>query len=156
MSASSTWFLLLLPDSLSCTSCKLPSPHPCCPCFSQVLRLLLALALSHAKVAGASEGPAALAKAAPAWAPAFVRAPPAELMPFIRSLISYPGGADVARPFSQQMLGALGRCLLAGEHRQRGHCPLFSAAHDGLLSVRICIPLCFAFRCASHVRLRLR
>ncbi|PRW58885.1 small subunit processome component 20-like protein [Chlorella sorokiniana] len=82
---------------------------------AQILRLLLALALSHTKVAGASEGPAALVKAAPAWAPAFVRAPPAELMPFTRSLISYPGGADVARPFSQQMLGALGRCLLAGE-----------------------------------------
>ena len=95
--------------------------HPCLlilpsfPLPPQILRLLLALALAHTKVAGASEGPAALTKAAPAWAPAFARAPPVELMPFMRSLISYPGGADVARPFSQQMLGALGRCLLAGE-----------------------------------------
>lgn len=88
---------------------------PSFPLPPQILRLLLALALAHTKVAGASEGPAALAKAATAWAPAFARAPPVELMPFMRSLISYPGGADVARPFSQQMLGALGRCLLAGE-----------------------------------------
>lgn len=78
------------------------------------MRLLLALVRSHAKVAGASKGPAAIGKAAPGWAPAFVRAPPAELLPFIRGLISYPVGADVARHFTQQMLGTLGRCLLHG------------------------------------------
>jgi U3 small nucleolar RNA-associated protein 20 len=81
---------------------------------AQVLRLLLALTLSHAKVAGASLGPASIAKAAPQWAPVFQRAPARELLPFIRSLISYPGGYDVARFFSQHMLGTLGRCLLAG------------------------------------------
>ena len=84
---------------------------------AQVLRLLLALTLSHAKVAGASLGPASIGKAAPQWAPVFQRAPARELLPFIRSLISYPGGFDVARFFSQQMLGTLGRCLLAGRCR---------------------------------------
>ena len=83
---------------------------------AQVLRLLLALALAHARAAGASEGPAALGKAAPAWALALARAPPAELIAFTRALISPPGGQPVARPFAQQLLGALGRCLLAGEH----------------------------------------
>jgi U3 small nucleolar RNA-associated protein 20 len=80
-----------------------------------VLRFLLALALAHAKTAGASEGPTALAKAAPQWAPAFALAPRIWLLPFIRALISPPGGAEVARPFAQHVLGALGRCLLAGE-----------------------------------------
>ena len=84
---------------------------------AQVLRLLLALTLSHAKVAGASLGPASIGRAAPQWAPVFQRAPARELLPFIRSLISYPGGYDVARFFSQQMLGTLGRCLLAGRCR---------------------------------------
>lgn len=83
---------------------------------AQVLRLMLALAQAHAKVAGASEGPAAIGKAAPQWAPAFARAPPAQVLPFIRGLITFPAGYDVARFFGQQMLGALGRCLLAGEH----------------------------------------
>lgn len=87
---------------------------------AQVLRLMLALARSHAKVAGASEGPAALARAAPVWAPAFLRAPPEEVLPFTRALISWPAGFDVARPFGQQMLGALGRCLLAGESSPTG------------------------------------
>ncbi|PSC76593.1 small subunit processome component 20-like protein [Micractinium conductrix] len=85
---------------------------------AQVLRLLLALALAHARAAGASEGPAALGKAAPAWALALARAPPAELIAFTRALISPPGGQPVARPFAQQLLGALGRCLLAGELTQ--------------------------------------
>ncbi|KAL4860053.1 Small subunit processome component 20 [Chlorella vulgaris] len=90
-----------------------------CPSLSaQVLRLLLALALSHAKVAGASEGPAAIGKAAPHWVPVFVRAPEEQLLAFTRALITPPGGYDVARFFGQQMLGTIGRCLLAGKHRE--------------------------------------
>lgn len=86
-----------------------------CPSLSaQVLRLLLALALSHAKVAGASEGPAAIGKAAPHWVLVFVRAPEEQLLAFTRALITPPGGYDVARFFGQQMLGTIGRCLLAG------------------------------------------
>ncbi|EFN57812.1 hypothetical protein CHLNCDRAFT_51116 [Chlorella variabilis] len=88
------------------------------PLSAQVLRFLLALTLAHAKTAGASEGPAAIGKAAPQWAPVFARAPPAQLLAFIRAVITPPGGYDLARIFGQQMLGTLGRCLLAGQHRE--------------------------------------
>jgi U3 small nucleolar RNA-associated protein 20 len=91
-----------------------PSDFAHTPLPAQSLRLLLALALGHARVAGASGGPAALARVAPQWAPAFSRAPTPPLLAFIRALISPPGGYDVARHFGQPMLGALGRCLLAG------------------------------------------
>jgi hypothetical protein len=67
-------------------------------------------------VAGASEGSAAIAKAAPSWSPVFTHAPPPQLLAFIRGLISPPGGYELAKLFGQQMLGTLGRCLLAGEY----------------------------------------
>ncbi|KAL4434124.1 hypothetical protein ABPG75_000565 [Micractinium tetrahymenae] len=82
---------------------------------AQVLRLLLALVAAHAKVAGASEGPAAIGKVAASWAPVFVRAPALELLAFTRALLSPPCGYPLARHFGQQLLGAVGRCLLAGE-----------------------------------------
>ena len=83
----------------------------------QALRLLCALAYSHTKAAGASEGPAAIARAAPVWSGVFSKASRREALPFVRALISPPSGAELARLFGPQMLGAVGRCLLAGTPR---------------------------------------
>ena len=130
---------------LSCHAAVLPAT-PCLllfftvPCLfdaPQVLRFLLALTLAHAKTAGASEGPAAIGKAAPQWAPVFARAPPAQLLAFIRAVITPPGGYDLARIFGQQMLGTLGRCLLAGERGAAGYAhggAAAAAAAEGSLS----------------------
>ena len=80
----------------------------------QALRLLCALVYSHAKVVGASEGPAAVARAAPVWSAVFSKASRREVLPFVRALISPPSGQELARLFGPQMLGAVGRCLLEG------------------------------------------
>lgn len=102
---------------------------------AQVLRFLLALVAAHAKVAGASEGPAAIGKVAAAWAPAFVRAPARELLALARTLISPPCGYPVARHFGQQLLGALGRCLLAGERQAPAGTAAWQGARAGCLAM---------------------
>ena len=84
----------------------------------QVLRYLQSLVYSHCKVVSASEGPAAIERAVPLWAPAFSRAPQLEVLGFVRALITYPAGPDVSRCFTPHMLAAVGRSLLAGENTE--------------------------------------
>lgn len=81
----------------------------------EVLRYLQSLVYSHCKVISASEGPAAIERAAPLWAPAFSRAPQHEVLGFVRALITPPAGPEVSRCFTPQMFAAVGRSLLAGE-----------------------------------------
>jgi hypothetical protein len=78
----------------------------------QAFNLMLGLALGHTKAVGASQGLQALARHAPAWAPAFSRAPAPELLQFVRGLVQPPGGAELVGLFAPQVLGALGRLVM--------------------------------------------
>jgi U3 small nucleolar RNA-associated protein 20 len=87
---------------------------------AQTLRLMQALSAAHQKAAGASRGPAAIEQAAPRWAVVFASAPPADVLRYVRAAVEAPGGAEVARCCGPQLLGAVGRRLLAG--RDEGVC----------------------------------
>eukprot|EP00887_Chlorella_sp_A99_P000887 scaffold5.g887.t1 len=85
---------------------------------AEVLRLLLALVRAHAKQAGASVGPPAVAAAAPQWAAAFTAPPAAEVLLFVAALIAPPAGGELAACFGPAMLGFLGRRLLARQQQE--------------------------------------
>ncbi|KAG0630923.1 hypothetical protein M758_1G214100 [Ceratodon purpureus] len=72
---------------------------------SEILRLLLALVKSHGRQAGASFGPATIAKTAPTWALAFTCQKSSCLLPFIRGIIEQD--FDLVRPFVPYLLSAL-------------------------------------------------
>jgi U3 small nucleolar RNA-associated protein 20 len=80
------------------------------------LQLLLAVAHGHLKAVGASGGLSALARSAPAWAPAFGArgVAPDDLLRFARGLVFPPGdgASELAEVFAPQLLGALGRVAL--------------------------------------------
>ncbi|KAL3687831.1 hypothetical protein R1sor_014140 [Riccia sorocarpa] len=60
---------------------------PSAKLLAEVLRFLLALAKSHAQVAGASGGPGIIAKAAPKWTPAFECKNVDCLIPFLKDIM---------------------------------------------------------------------
>lgn len=72
---------------------------------SEVLRLLLALIKSHGRQAGASFGPATIAKTAPTWALAFTCQKSTSILPFLRGVIEQD--FDLLRPFVPYILRAL-------------------------------------------------
>ncbi|KAK9818396.1 hypothetical protein WJX72_012002 [[Myrmecia] bisecta] len=79
----------------------------------------LAIVYGHSKDVGASEGFSALSRVAPTWSLAFSAPPPAERLPFIRALITPPGGGlPVARLFGPQMLAGVGQVVLGSKGAQ--------------------------------------
>ena len=84
----------------------------------EVLRFVACLVEGHSKEVGASKGIASLDKAAPAWGPAFALPGPAEVLPFMRRLLSHSETArETARVFGPHIMAA-GLRLLQGEASQ--------------------------------------
>ncbi|GFR52620.1 hypothetical protein Agub_g15136, partial [Astrephomene gubernaculifera] len=84
-----------------------------------VLDLVRGVVYGNLKAVGASEGPGALGRFAGPWSPCFSRPPAAEVLPFVKSLMVPPAGAEVARLFAPQMMGCLGRVLMQQEEEQQ-------------------------------------
>ncbi|KAH9571646.1 hypothetical protein CY35_02G105300 [Sphagnum magellanicum] len=74
---------------------------------SEILRLLLGLVKSHGQAAGASFGPAIIAKTAPAWAAAFACQRAECLLPFLQGIIELDH--DLVRSFVPHLLRAFDR-----------------------------------------------
>jgi U3 small nucleolar RNA-associated protein 20 len=100
-----------------------------------VLDLAKAMCLAHAKAAGESQGPAALARCVAAWAPCFGRPPAGELLPFVKALMVWPAGPDVAHVFAPLMLGCLGRIAAGGGDAGS------SSSHSGM-ALLLLVDLC--------------
>lgn len=76
----------------------------------ETLRLLLALIASHERIAGASQGPSSVARAAATWQPAFESSNAENLIPFLQALLS-PSRAYSLPFFAHSMLTSLDRLI---------------------------------------------
>jgi U3 small nucleolar RNA-associated protein 20 len=79
----------------------------------QTLRLLLAVALAHTQMVGASGGLPALARRAPAaWGAAFEHAPAGPMLRLVAGLLAPPGRAELVALFAPQALAGVGRVAM--------------------------------------------
>jgi hypothetical protein len=78
----------------------------------ETLRLMLALTASHERIAGASQGPSSIARAAAIWQPAFETSKPQNLLPFLEALLS-PARAYSLPFFAASILGSLDRLIVS-------------------------------------------
>lgn len=95
-------------ESEELTSSESPRPS----LQKETLRLMLALTASHERIAGASQGPSSIARAAATWQPAFETSKPQNLLPFLEALLS-PSRAYSLPFFAVSILGSLDRLIVS-------------------------------------------